>query len=215
MKPKRQLWRNISSLKTVTRTGELGSTEKCNEVLKGERRSQADSRSQRPKHHVWLQLKVHDTPIMAIKLVRSHKTDKRLSVNFVVPVSYSEEIQGWIILFIFTLGHTKSLSRENLPRIADCADCVTFFLPMCPRRNMTFFSFPVVFAWRGKRPLRVCGLSSDKTIRTCLHEDDPGMFKDAFVWSDDEVEFLLSRVNDHKTSIIDRAWTGRLCASNT
>ena len=115
------------------------------------------------------------------------KSDKKLSVNFVVPVFFSEEIQGWILLFIFTLGHTKSLGRENLPRITDCADCVTIFLPICPRRNMTFFSFPVVFAWRGKRPLRVCGLSSDKTIRTCLHEDDPGMFKDAFVWSDDEV----------------------------
>ena len=41
-----------------------------------------------------------------------------------------------------------------------------------------------------------------KTIRACLHEDDAGTFKDAlaFVWSDDEVELLLSRVNDYKTS---------------
>ena len=52
---------------------------------------------------------------------------------------------------------------------------------------------------------KVCGWypirsSSDKTIRGCLHEDDAGTFKDAFVRSDDDIELLLSRVNDYKTS---------------
>ena len=44
---------------------------------------------------------------------------------------------------------------------------------------------------------------SDETIRACLHEDDAapaGTLKDPSVWSDDEVELLLSRVNDYKTS---------------
>ena len=37
-------------------------------------------------------------------------------------------------------------------------------------------------------------------IGACLHEDDAGTFKDAFVWSDDEIELLLSRVDDYRTS---------------
>ena len=56
-----------------------------------------------------------------------------------------------------------------------------------------------------KTKRKVCGWypirsSSDKAIGACLHEDDAGTFKDAFVWSDDEVELLLSRVDDYKTS---------------
>ena len=42
--------------------------------------------------------------------------------------------------------------------------------------------------------------SSDKAIGACLHEDDAGTFKDAFVWFGDEVELLLSRVDDYKRS---------------
>ena len=37
-------------------------------------------------------------------------------------------------------------------------------------------------------------------IFACLHEDDAQTLKNAFVWSNDEVELLLSRVNDYKTS---------------
>ena len=40
----------------------------------------------------------------------------------------------------------------------------------------------------------------EKALGACLHEDDAGTFEDAFVWSGNEDELLLSRVDDYKTS---------------
>ena len=56
-----------------------------------------------------------------------------------------------------------------------------------------------------KTKRKVCGKYpiwsfSDKATGACLHEDDARTFKDAFVWSDDEVELILSRVDDNQTS---------------
>ena len=63
-----------------------------------------------------------------------------------------------------------------------------------------------------KTKRKVCGVypirsSSDKAIGACLHEDDAGTFKDAFVWSDDQVE-LQTQTQRHlfKQDYIKSKW---------